>query len=106
LASGSEDATVRIWDVASAREELVLRGHAERVQSVAFSPDGTRLASASLWSGAEVKVWHLPTGGQEVLNLRPPSGVCERITFSPDGRCLLGSYGDGAVLWDSESPPR
>ncbi len=105
LASASEDATVRIWDVASAREELVLRGHAARVQSVAFSPDGTRVASASLWQGAEVKLWHLPTGGQEVLNLRPPSGDCERIAFSADGRCLLGSTADRAVLWDSEAPP-
>ena len=88
------------------RASLQVHGHAKRVQSVAFSPDGQRLASASLWEGAEVKVWHLPAGGQEVLSLRPPSGDCERIAFSADSRCLLGSTADSAVLWDSEAPPR
>jgi WD40 repeat protein len=39
---------VKVWDSASGRETLTLKGHNGFVASVAFSPDGQRLASASL----------------------------------------------------------
>jgi hypothetical protein len=40
LASGGEDLTARIWDVATGRELLVLKGHTKWINAVAFSPDG------------------------------------------------------------------
>jgi WD40 repeat protein len=48
---------VRIWDPSSGEQLLVLRGHYSAVFSVAFSPDGSRLASV----GGEgvVRVWAL-----------------------------------------------
>ncbi|MBC8876829.1 MAG: hypothetical protein H8E44_45965 [Planctomycetes bacterium] len=42
-----DDVTVKLWDVATGQETLTLKGHAKQVNSVAFSPEGTRLASAS-----------------------------------------------------------
>jgi WD40 repeat protein len=47
VATASEDNTARIWDAASRQQILVLRGHAERVESVGFSPDGQRIITAS-----------------------------------------------------------
>ena len=47
VASGSHDATVRLWDPASGRQLFNLRGHAYWVNQVRFSPDGSVLASAS-----------------------------------------------------------
>ena len=47
LASGSSDATIRLWDVETREELATLRGHEDYVTSVAFSPDGARLASGS-----------------------------------------------------------
>ena len=44
LASGSNDATIRLWDVVALREKSRLTGHAGLVNSVAFSPDGKTLA--------------------------------------------------------------
>ncbi len=59
LASASDDRTVRVWDAATGQEFLSLKGH--RSRGVAFSPDGRRLASASL-EDKTVKVWDAATG--------------------------------------------
>jgi WD40 repeat protein len=47
IASGSADATVRLWDVASRKSIKVLTGHREPVDCVAFSPDNNFVASGS-----------------------------------------------------------
>src|SRR4029077_520177 len=41
-ATGGEDKTIRIWELATASEQRVLNGHNDRVTSLAFSPDGQR----------------------------------------------------------------
>jgi WD40 repeat protein len=46
---------VRLWDPESGREILTLRGHHDRVHAAAFSPDGTKLASAS--ADGEIRIW-------------------------------------------------
>jgi WD40 repeat protein len=45
LATGSSDSTVKIWDVASARERSTLEGHGAAIRSVRFSSKGTSLTS-------------------------------------------------------------
>ena len=55
LASGSDDQTVKLWDVRSGELVRTLSGHTSSVRSVAFSPDGTRLASGS--DDQTVKLW-------------------------------------------------
>jgi WD40 repeat protein len=47
LASGSEDRTVRLWEVHSSALLRILSGHTNWVWSIAFNPEGTRLASGS-----------------------------------------------------------
>ena len=56
VASGSEDITLRLWDVKTvAALGEPLRGHTEVVTSVAFSPDGARIASGS-WDNT-LRLW-------------------------------------------------
>ena len=49
------DAKVRLWDPISGEVLLVLEGHSQRVNAVAFSPDGRTLASAD--HKGEIKLW-------------------------------------------------
>ena len=62
---------MKVWDATSGQEMLTLKGHTDGVTSVAFSPDGKRLASAS-WDQT-VKVWDA-TSGQETLTLKGHTG--------------------------------
>ncbi len=79
---------LKLWDVTTGREAAWLRGHVTRVNAVAFSPDGQRLASAggAVIANDEgvVKVWDvrgLPDGSALPRNIRfPGSGA-----ISPDG---------------------
>ena len=47
LATGSEDYTVRLWDIHNKTHLTTLQGHTLSIQSVAFSPDSSTLASLS-----------------------------------------------------------
>ncbi|RMF48487.1 MAG: hypothetical protein D6751_00145, partial [Deltaproteobacteria bacterium] len=55
LASGSEDHTIKRWNVNSGAELRTLSGHTDSVWSVAFSPNGTLLASGS--RDHTIKLW-------------------------------------------------
>ncbi|NXJ72264.1 CORO7 protein, partial [Rostratula benghalensis] len=47
LVSSSYDMTVRIWELSAGREVLCLRGHTDQIFSLAWSPDGKKLATVS-----------------------------------------------------------
>jgi hypothetical protein len=69
------------------------------VNSVAFSPDGTWLASAG--HDGTVKVWHVATG-REALDLQGHTGPVRRVTFSRDGARLASASDDGTVrVWEA-----
>jgi WD40 repeat protein len=90
---------VRVWDAATGQELLTLQGHTNNVVSVAFSPDGTRLASAS--GDGTVRLWDAATG-QELLALRGHTGRVFGVAFNPDGRRLASASQDHTVrVWDA-----
>ena len=68
--------------------------------SVAFSPDGQRLASASYQM---VEVWDVLTG-QEIRTLKGHTGAVSSVAFSPDGHRLASASADGTVkVWDANT---
>lgn len=81
---------VKVWDVAARRELFELPGHGAGIITVAFSPDGRRVAGASL--RGEVRVWELATG-RECLVLKGHTHQVYGVAFSPDGRCLASCSG-------------
>lgn len=61
FASGSEDATVKVWDFETGEYERTLKGHTNAVQAVAFNSAGTLLASTS--ADLSIKLWDFSTDG-------------------------------------------
>src|SRR5262249_4395040 len=65
--------------------DLLTLKHSDIVNSVAYSPDGKRLATVSGGRKAEVKVWDAQTG-KELLSFKAEEGgIISNVAFSPDG---------------------
>jgi WD40 repeat protein len=87
---------VKIWETATGQERFTLSGGG---LGVAFSPDGTRLASGS--QEGLVTVWDASTG-KELLTLRGHAGAVSSVAFSPDGDRIASASHDHTVkIWDA-----
>jgi WD40 repeat protein len=103
LASGSEDRTIKLWDVATSRERRTLTGHTGAVRALAFSPDATTLASAG--DDGSVRLWDVATG-QGRASWKAHTGKVRALAFSGDGRQLASGGDDKSIkLWDLSRAP-
>ncbi len=115
LATGSGDATIRLWDPSSGKLLQTLEGHGGNVTCVAFSPDGRILASGS--EDKTIRIWGVATG-KLLRTMTGHEGGIRCLAFSPlrevytqkssgsiPGMQQLASGGDDRMvkIWDVNS---
>ncbi len=98
LASGSNDRTIKVWNLSTGKEVRTLTGHTNGVTSVALSADGQTLASGS--NDRTIRVWNLSTG-KEVGTLTGHRNGVWSLAMSADGRTLVsGAYDKTIKVWN------
>ncbi|KAF7723217.1 WD repeat-containing protein 61 [Apophysomyces ossiformis] len=111
VATGSSDATVKLWDGSSGELKHELTGHALGVISVDASSDGKQdqlrddhvgLASTSIDS--TIKIWDLENNGALIRTVTASAAQAWTARFSPDGQYLAAGSHDGSIcLYDVAS---
>ena len=125
VAAAGLDGTIRVWRTADGRLVQELKGHTSAVVSVAFSPDGHRMASCD---SATVRIWDAGSGAllhtfkrHQAIDLKLNPSLADifsgspdpayillpgapNVVFSPDGLRVASATGSGTVtVWDVSS---
>jgi WD40 repeat protein len=96
-----DDVTARIWDVEHGEAVGAPLQHTAQVLSAQFSPDGSRIATAS--EDHTARLWNGATGKPLTDPLEHPAEVTF-VRFSPDGRQIVTVCADKAIrIWDVET---
>jgi cytochrome c len=96
MATAGADARIAIWTAGRQQPDRVFDGHGAPIVSLAVSPDGARLASAS-WDHT-VRIWSLGDGAQQVLEGHAQN--VNGVAFTPDGQSLVSvGYDRELRLW-------
>ena len=118
VAIGSWDGKIQLWNITTGKKLSTLSGHADlppqpfpsrlppsplqnrkHVLALAFSPDGTTLASGS--KDNTVRLWD-NTSDSEPIVLQKHTGWTNVLAFSPDGEMLASGSTDKTIqLWDT-----
>jgi len=97
LVTGSNDRTLRLWDMPSGQSLRVLHGQGEEVTALAISPDGSQIASAG--KDQAIRLWDLDTT-ERYRQFSGNQGAVWAAAFSPDGGHLAAGGADRTIhVW-------
>ncbi len=105
IVSGSDDGTIRVWDVNTGSERLCIdvdpdaKKYDKVVNSVSFSPNGYTILSGT--NGGIVQIWDA-NRGIERLRFGEHSRIVESASFSPDGQRVISRSQDELCIWNVE----
>ncbi len=99
LASGSDDKSIKLWDVQMGQCVQTLQGHSDTVTALKLLGDG-RLASGS--ADCRIKLWDVQTG-QCVQTLQGHNSYVTALTLLGDGRLASGSFDNSIKLWNVQT---
>ncbi len=100
LASGSQDNTIKIWDLATGNLLRTLYGHNGKINSVAISPDGHWILTAA--DDNTARIWDVQ-GGNEARVLGGHAGMITSAAFASDGAQVLTASTDVVKIWDAST---
>ena len=96
----TEESYLKVWNVTTREPVFELRGHWGSVNSIAFSPDGQVLASAS--QDSSIRLWNMADGKQ--LRVLFGFDALNDVAFSPDGSKIAAACNQGVVqVWETQT---
>ncbi|ETO14919.1 hypothetical protein RFI_22452 [Reticulomyxa filosa] len=101
IVSCSNDKTIRVWDVHSARQFMQFNGHSDHIITAQFSPHAYSIASCS--KDRTIRLWDVQSGEKLKNIVEYPHGITD-VQFSPDGEQLLTTFADNKIIsWLAKS---
>lgn len=101
MLTGSIDQTIRVWDLASGKQQRVLTGHVSSVLALAVTSDSRLVVSGS--ADYTLRVWDIDSGRDLRIPMAHASAVND-VALTPDGKRIVSSSGDGTLrIWELSS---
>ncbi|MCG8651657.1 MAG: WD40 repeat domain-containing protein [Pirellulales bacterium] len=111
LTASLDEKSIRIGRLDTGETVCTYDRHSANAEDVTFNRAGTMVASSCLHNGQlEIHLWNPVTGETKISHTAPTKFSAYKLTFSPDGRTLLGAasvrdfddgYADGKIAVDS-----
>ncbi|MFQ5732547.1 MAG: protein kinase [Planctomycetaceae bacterium] len=99
IASGDNRRVVHVWEAASGRIQLTLKGHAAAILGLSFRPDGKRIASAS--ADGTLRIWNAETG-RAIHVLKGHTGSVNSVAWGPNNPRIVSGGRDKTVkIWNA-----
>jgi WD40 repeat protein len=99
--SGSDDKTLKVWNLETGQEKSTLTGHRDWVCAVAVTPDGKHVISGS--GDKTLKVWNLETG-QEKSTFTGHRISVSAVAVTSNGKYVISGSGDKTLkVWNLET---